>query len=105
MVGVVFETATPFEMPLRMTELIRWWHHEREHGRWHSLLPIGVFVDVFLAIHPFQDGTGRAQTASAPRKRPVDMVRPDFCVTRGMVSKRWSMHGPSFAAERGIWGR
>ncbi len=59
MVGVVFETATPFETPLRMAELIQWWHHEREHARWHPLLLIGVFVVVFLAIHPFQDGNGR----------------------------------------------
>lgn len=58
-VGVVFETATPFETPRLMTELVSWFSDERNTGRLHSLLLIGVWVVVFLEIHPFQDGNGR----------------------------------------------
>ena len=58
-IGIVFETATPFETPRLMGELIAWLNEARELGRLHPLLIIGVFVVVFLEIHPFQDGNGR----------------------------------------------
>jgi Fic family protein len=59
MIGVVFETATPFDTPQRMTELVTWLNKERELRRLHPLLIVAVFIVVFLAIHPFQDGNGR----------------------------------------------
>jgi len=59
MVGVVFETATPFDTPHRMTELVSWLRDARELGRLHPLLIVAVFAVVFLEIHPFQDGNGR----------------------------------------------
>lgn len=58
-IGIVFETASPFETPMRMTELVTWLRQARELGRLHPLLLIAVFVVVFLEIHPFQDGNGR----------------------------------------------
>lgn len=57
--GVVFETATPFHTPRLMTELVTWFNEERTNGRLHPLLLIGLWVVVFLEIHPFQDGNGR----------------------------------------------
>jgi Fic family protein len=57
--GVVFETATPFDTPRLMTELVAWFNEERAGGRLHPLLLIGIWVVVFLEIHPFQDGNGR----------------------------------------------
>jgi Fic family protein len=57
-VGVVFQTASPFETPRLMTELVAWLD-QAQRGELHPLLAIGVFVVVFLAIHPFQDGNGR----------------------------------------------
>ncbi len=59
MIGVVFETATPFDTPQRMTELVAWLNQARELRRLHPLLIVAVFIVVFLAIHPFQDGNGR----------------------------------------------
>lgn len=56
-VGVVFETASPFETPRLMADLVDWLG--QEGGRLHPLVAIGIFVVVFLAIHPFQDGNGR----------------------------------------------
>jgi Fic family protein len=58
-VGIVFETATPFDTPRLMTELVTWMQEERQNGRLHPLLLIGLWVVVFLEIHPFQDGNGR----------------------------------------------
>jgi Fic family protein len=57
--GVVFETATPFDTPRLMTELVSWFVGERSAGRVHPLLLISLWVVVFLEIHPFQDGNGR----------------------------------------------
>ena len=59
MIGVVFETATPFDAPRRMQELVGWLKEARELKRLHPLLVVAIFVVVFLEIHPFQDGNGR----------------------------------------------
>ena len=58
-IGIVFETATPFDTPRLMTELLAWVSDEREKAMLHPLLIVGIFVVVFLEIHPFQDGNGR----------------------------------------------
>lgn len=58
-IGVVFETATPFDTPQFMGELIDWTNAALETKRLHPLLVIGIFTVAFLAIHPFQDGNGR----------------------------------------------
>jgi len=59
MIGIVFETATPFDTPQRMTDLVVWLNQARDLGRLHPLFIVAVFIVVFLAIHPFQDGNGR----------------------------------------------
>ena len=59
MIGIVFETASPFDTPHRMTALLHWLNETRENKALHPLLTIAVFVVVFLEIHPFQDGNGR----------------------------------------------
>lgn len=58
-IGIVFETATPFDTPRLMQELVTWYQRAVEDTDMHPLLAIGVFVVVFLEIHPFQDGNGR----------------------------------------------
>lgn len=58
-IGIVFQTASPFDTPHLMTELIGWVNEERETLRLHPLLVIALCVVVFLEIHPFQDGNGR----------------------------------------------
>jgi len=59
MIGIVFETATPFDTPQQMTELVAWLNQARDMRSLHPLLIAAVFIVVFLAIHPFQDGNGR----------------------------------------------
>ncbi len=63
MIGAVFETATPFDTPRRMAELVDWLRDVRELRRLHPLLIVAVFTVVFLEIHPFQDGNGRLSRA------------------------------------------
>ncbi len=58
-IGIVFQTAAPFDTPLLMTELVAWVKRERDAARLHPLLIIALCVVVFLEIHPFQDGNGR----------------------------------------------
>lgn len=58
-IGVVFETATPFDTPRLMAELVEWTRTALEERSLHPLLVIAVFTVVFLEIHPFQDGNGR----------------------------------------------
>jgi Fic family protein len=62
-IGIVFQTATPFDTPRMMTELVEWARKERKAARLHPLLVIALFTVVFLEIHPFQDGNGRLSRA------------------------------------------
>jgi Fic family protein len=58
-IGVVFETATPFDTPREMEALVAWTRKAIEEEAHHPLLIVAVFIVTFLAIHPFQDGNGR----------------------------------------------
>ncbi|MDQ3633795.1 MAG: Fic family protein [Acidobacteriota bacterium] len=58
-IGVVFETATPFDTSREMEHLLRWTNDAIKKEKIHRLLIVAVFVVCFLAIHPFQDGNGR----------------------------------------------
>lgn len=57
--GIVFETASPFDTPRRMEELIAWLDEQGLEKQLHPLLVVAIFIVVFLEIHPFQDGNGR----------------------------------------------
>ena len=58
-IGIVFQTASPFETPHLMTELVTWVQEEHTAGHLHPLLIIALWAVMFLEIHPFQDGNGR----------------------------------------------
>jgi Fic family protein len=58
-VGIVFETATPFDTPLLMAEVVGWAAGGLDSRQLHPLLVTAIFIVVFLEIHPFQDGNGR----------------------------------------------
>ncbi|WP_341806050.1 Fic family protein [Nitratidesulfovibrio liaohensis] len=67
-IGIVFETAAPFDTPRLMRELIEWTNATLETRSLHPLLVIGIFTVAFLGIHPFQDGNGR-----------LSRILPRFC--------------------------
>ena len=58
-IGIVFETASPFETPMLMEKLLGWHAKEEADPILHPLLRLAVFNVTFLAIHPFHDGNGR----------------------------------------------
>lgn len=58
-IGIVFETASPFETPVRMAELVGWLQSTEGEKKLHPLLTVAIFIVTFLEIHPFQDGNGR----------------------------------------------
>jgi len=62
-VGIIFETATPFDTPRLMEVLVAWTNEAFAEGKHHPLMLIAVFVVRFLAVHPFQDGNGRLSRA------------------------------------------
>lgn len=57
--GIVFETAAPFDTPGLMTELVAWTRANLGDDDLHPLIIIALFIVMFLEIHPFQDGNGR----------------------------------------------
>ncbi|MCB2062409.1 MAG: Fic family protein [Novosphingobium sp.] len=58
-IGIIFETASPFDTPREMEALVAWTRKAIDEEALHPLLIVAVFVVTFLAIHPFQDGNGR----------------------------------------------
>lgn len=57
--GVIFDTASPFDTPRKMEQLILWFNRTREEAELHEFLLTAIFIVHFLAIHPLQDGNGR----------------------------------------------
>ncbi|MBM3590546.1 MAG: Fic family protein [Alphaproteobacteria bacterium] len=58
-IGIIFKTATPFATPKKMADLLAWLNNSLEQKTNHPLIITGIFIVIFLAIHPFQDGNGR----------------------------------------------
>ncbi|MFT4553514.1 MAG: Fic family protein [Chlamydiales bacterium] len=59
MFATPMETASPFETPLKMQELMRWTTKQMESKEWHPIIVAAVFTAVFMTIHPFSDGNDR----------------------------------------------
>lgn len=57
--GIIFQTASPFDTPRVMADLVASSSAALAKRELHPLLLIAAFVVHFLAIHPFQDGNGR----------------------------------------------
>lgn len=60
---VLFHTASPFDTPRLMTELVAATAAAFEQDDLHPLIVVARFIVDFLAIHPFQDGNGRLARA------------------------------------------
>ncbi|MDF3047550.1 MAG: Fic family protein [Candidatus Midichloriaceae bacterium] len=58
-IGVVFETTSPFDTPREMEALYAFVNKAFTGKMIHPLVIVAIFIVVFLAIHPFQDGNGR----------------------------------------------
>ena len=58
-IGIVFETAAPFDIPRLMAEAVSWANDALRTKALHPVLVVAIYIVVFLEIHPFQDGNGR----------------------------------------------
>lgn len=58
-IGIVFKTATPFDTPIQMRDLVSEINDILLNPAFSPIIAIGLFIVHFLAIHPFQDGNGR----------------------------------------------
>lgn len=64
-IDIFFETASPFETPQLMHQLLEWTRNGLESRDCHPLPVIALFMLHFLVIHPFQDGNSRLARALA----------------------------------------
>ena len=106
-IGIVFETATPFDTPRLMEELVDWTRKNLDDPLLHPLIAIGVFVVHFLAIHPFQDGNGRlsrALTALLLLKKGYAYV-PYSSVESIIEASKEGYYRALRRTQKGIWGR
>jgi len=60
---IIFRTASPFDTPRLMAELVAATKEALESDALHPLIVIARFIVEFLAIHPLQDGNGRLSRA------------------------------------------
>ena len=57
--GEMFEYATPQDTPIKMAELMQFYHAETEKNELH-VVELAAFIHYkFVLIHPFDDGNGR----------------------------------------------
>ena len=93
-IGIVFETATPFDTPRLIEALINWTQKTNEDGELRPLISIALFVVIFLEIHSFQDGKGR-----------LSRIRTTLLLLRaGYQYVPYSSHERVFERERLILG-
>ena len=104
--GIVFDTATPFDTPRFMEELVEWTRKNLDDPFLHPLIVIGVFIVHFLAIHPFQDGNGRlsrALTAMLLLKKGYAFV--PYCSIESIIeANKEGYYRALRSTQKNIWG-
>jgi Fic family protein len=58
--GIIFDPTPPHLVEKETRELIEWYQWAKEEGKKHPLILVANCIFEYLAIHPFQDGNGRA---------------------------------------------
>lgn len=105
-IGIVFETAAPFDTPRLMEELTEWTRKNLDDFILHPLIVIGVFIVRFLSIHPFQDGNGRlsrALTAMLLLKKGYAYV-PYSSIESIIETNKEGYYRALRRTQKGIWG-
>jgi Fic family protein len=57
--GEMFHYASPAETPIKMGELLQWYHEELNKKELHPIELAALLHYKFVLIHPFDDGNGR----------------------------------------------
>jgi len=103
-VGIVFEPTQPYLVNKEMQELIDWYSWSLENSNKHPLILIANFIFEFLAIHPFQDGNGRASrlltnlmllrqdynfTTLVSHEKIIENYKVDYYLALNKVQQSW----------------
>ena len=105
-IGVILETATPFDTPRLMEEIIEWTRKNLNDIFLHPLIVIGIFIVHFLAIHPFHDGNGRlsrALTTMLLLKKGYDYV-PYSSIEAIVETNKEGYYRALRRTQKDIWG-
>lgn len=112
-IGVIFETVSPLETPFKMQELMSWINEAFEKKFLHPLIIIGLFVVIFLAIHPFQDGNGRLSrllttllmlksgylyTPYSSLESVIEANKENYYTALQKTQKSWQNHHPDWSS-------
>ncbi|MCH9638694.1 MAG: Fic family protein [Betaproteobacteria bacterium] len=104
MVGVIFDPTPPHLTQKEMQELVGWYDWAITEKFKHPLILIANFIFEYLAIHPFQDGNGRASrlltnlmmlqqgysfTSLVSHERLVEQNKADYYLALNKTQKTW----------------
>lgn len=102
--GVIFDPTPPHLVKKEMRELVEWYQWAAEAKQKHPLLLIANFIFEFLAIHPFQDGNGRASrllsnlmllqhgysfASVVSHERLIEASKADYYLALNKTQKTW----------------
>ncbi len=102
--GVIFDPTPPHLVKKEMQELVEWYQWAVEAKQKHPLILVANFIFEFLAIHPFQDGNGRASrllsnlmllqhgyhfAAVVSHEKLVERSKTDYYLALNKTQKTW----------------
>ena len=102
--GIIFDPTPPHLVEKEMRELIEWYQWAKEEGKKHPLILVANFIFEYLAIHPFQDGDGRASrlltnlmllqqgyqfTSVVSHEKLVEEHKADYYLALNKTQKTW----------------
>lgn len=103
-IGIIFDPTPPYLVKKEMQELIDWYNWAIDNKIKHPLILIANFVFEFLAIHPFQDGNGRASrvftnllllkcgyqfTTIVSHEKIIEMHKVDYYLALNKTQSSW----------------
>lgn len=103
-IGVIFDPTPPYLVAKEMHELVDWYNWAIENKVKHPLIVIANFIFEFLAIHPFQDGNGRASrlltnlmllqqgyhfTTIVSHEKIIETHKVDYYLALNKVQQSW----------------
>ena len=102
--GVIFDPTPPHLVKKEMQELVDWYQWAVAARQKHPLILIANFIFEFLAIHPFQDGNGRASrllgnlmllqhgyhfTAVVSHEKLIEETKAGYYLALNKTQKTW----------------
>jgi Fic family protein len=102
--GIIFDPTPPHLVAKEMQDIVSWYQWAGEENRKHPLILIANFIFEYLAIHPFQDGNGRASrlltnlmllqqgyqfTSLVSHEKLIEQQKADYYLALNQTQKNW----------------